>query len=252
MLVKACLNGSRDRREQAAVPISPRDLAIDAHQAVAAGAGALHVHPRRADGSETLDPLACGAAITAIRAACPGTPVGLSTGFWIESDSARRLSQVANWTVLPDFVSVNFSEPGILDLCQALIARAIGVEAGLWMVSDAQAFVESGLSGRCLRVLIEPRAEDPKDAIDTATAIEAVLDQHHMRLPRLLHGHEGATWTVLGAALKRGYDIRVGFEDTLHLPDGTRAKNNADLVTAAMRLVRQHGDTPLSPGRALD
>jgi uncharacterized protein (DUF849 family) len=35
---------------------------------------------------------------------------------------------------------------------------------------------------------------------------------------------------------RRGLDTRVGFEDTLHLPDGRRAASNADLVTAARNL----------------
>ncbi len=35
------------------------------------------------------------------------------------------------WTVWPDFASVNFEEPGVVDLCNALLERGIGVEAGL-------------------------------------------------------------------------------------------------------------------------
>jgi len=33
-----------------------------------------------------------------------------------------------------------------------------------------------------------------------------------------------------------GYVTRVGLGDTLYLPDGSRARNNADLVTAARHL----------------
>jgi len=35
---------------------------------------------------------------------------------------------------------------------------------------------------------------------------------------------------------RRGLDTRVGLEDTLYLADGTRARSNADLVTAARHL----------------
>ena len=244
MLVKACLNGSRHRNDHDAVPISPTELAVDARLAVAAGAAALHVHPRRENGLETLDPGACAAAIREIRAVCPGVPVGLSTGFWIEGDAARRLSCVATWTVLPDFVSVNFSEPGTVELCEMLISRQIGVEAGVWTVADAEAFAESGLSGRCLRILFEPREEKPEEALATADAIASVLDWHGVRLPRLLHGEGAATWPVLDASLLRGYDIRIGFEDTLHLPDGRLAQHNGELVAAAMLRVRAHESRP--------
>lgn len=245
VLVKACLNGSRHRREHAAIPVSPDELARDARRAVGAGAAALHVHPRRPHGSETLDPDVCAAAIRRIRAACPGIPLGLSTGVWIEGDHARRLSRIAAWTLLPDFVSVNFSEPGALELCAALLSRQIGIEAGVWTVADARAIAESGLADRCVRVLIEPREENPEEALATAAAIDAVLDEHGIRLSRVLHGEGSPTWAVLEGALERGHDIRIGFEDTLVLPDGSPAPHNGDLVAAAVRLVRQHGHRPL-------
>lgn len=247
VLVKACVNGTRSRAEHEAVPMFPHELAAEAQRAVAAGAGALHVHPRRADGSETLDAEACGGAIQAIRAACPGVPVGLSTGVWIEGDPAGRLAQVARWARRPDFVSVNVSEPGTPDLCGLLVTKRIGIEAGLWTVADAEAFVRSGLAERCLRILIEPRESDALEAIATADAIVAVLDRHGIRLPRVLHGEGRPAWAVLEAALERGYDVRIGFEDTLELPDGTRAVDNGSLVAAAVRIVEQHGHRPAPP-----
>jgi uncharacterized protein (DUF849 family) len=246
VLVKACLNGSRHPREHEALPISPALLGVDARRAVAAGAAALHVHPRRDDGSETLDPDICAAAIREIRTACPGIPVGLSTGLWIEGNPARRRSCIAAWTLPPDFVSANFSEFGTVELCESLIAQGIGVEAGVWSVADARAFVESGLPDRCLRVLIEPQEQDPSAALATADAIDATLDQHGIGLARVLHGEGSPAWAVLEAALDRGHDIRIGFEDTLVLPDGTRARHNGELVAAAVRLVRAHGLRALS------
>jgi beta-keto acid cleavage enzyme len=38
---------------------------------------------------------------------------------------------------------------------------------------------------------------------------------------------------VLEAALQHGYDTRIGLEDTLTLPDGSQAKDNAELVAFA-------------------
>ena len=130
MLVQACLNGGRRRAEHPAVPLSPDEIARDAARAVAAGAAALHVHPRAADGSETLDPTICDAVVAAVRAVCPGIPIGLTTGIWIEPAPARRLELVTAWAVAPDFVSVNLSETGVPELCDRLLARSIGIEAG--------------------------------------------------------------------------------------------------------------------------
>jgi len=38
-----------------------------------------------------------------------------------------------------------------------------------------------------------------------------------------------------------GYDTRIGLEDTLTLPDGQLAKDNAELVACAVRKARQIG-----------
>jgi uncharacterized protein (DUF849 family) len=44
-------------------------------------------------------------------------------------------------------------------------------------------------------------------------------------------------WPLIDEAAARGYDIRVGFEDTLALPDGSLAVSNAVLVAEARRRV---------------
>lgn len=249
VLVQACLNGSRRRDEHEALPLSPQALARAARGAVAVGAASLHVHPRRHDGVETLEPDACAETIRALAAACPGVPVGLTTGAWIDRAPRHRLLQLSRWTVRPDFVSVNFSEPGTGELCEWLIRNGIGIEAGLVTTADAGLFINSGVAPRCLRVLVEVGEPDPQAAVETASAIDAILDDRSIAVPRLHHGVGPATWAVLDAALDRGWDIRVGFEDTLHLPDGGRAQDNAELVAAAVELARRRGRSVVHPGR---
>ena len=238
VLIKACLNGSRSAQEHEALPLSPAALAEDALRCEEAGAGAVHIHPRGAGGNETLQPDACAAAIEAVRGRCPDLPIGLTTGLWISGDSARRLRLVDRWTSLPDFCSVNFSEDGTDELCKLLFERGIGIEAGLGSVADARAFVGSQFVERCLRVLVEvePGASDP---IRTAALIGRVLEGSGVHLPRVQHGHDTAAWPLLEDALVHGYDVRIGLEDTLLMPDGSRAQGNADLVEAAARIAAQ-------------
>jgi len=211
---------------------------------VKAGAAALHVHPRGADGIETLEAGACAAAVTAIRERCPGIPVGLSTGAWMAPEPGARERLLESWTILPDFVSVNFSEKGTAEICATLIRRGVGIEAGLWSVDDVRVLIDSGLAPWCLRVLIETQPPDRAEAVAAAAAMDADLDEAQVWLPRLHHGDGLATWSVLDAALARGHDIRVGLEDTLQLPDGSRARDNAALVAEAVRMVRRHGHRP--------
>ena len=55
-MVQACLNGSRTAEHGAAVPMSPKDLARSAADAVAAGATEIHVHPKCPCGHDSLSP----------------------------------------------------------------------------------------------------------------------------------------------------------------------------------------------------
>ncbi|WP_442816024.1 3-keto-5-aminohexanoate cleavage protein [Streptosporangium sp. NBC_01810] len=90
--LKACLNGARRPGDQPALPVTPPQLAEAAREAREAGAGAVHMHPRDEAGSESLSAVHIGAAVRAVRAACPGLPVGVSTGLWITGGDvdARR------------------------------------------------------------------------------------------------------------------------------------------------------------------
>ena len=239
MLIKACLNGSRRPDEHDALPLSPTALASDADECKQAGAGAVHIHPRGMGGRETLEPDACAAAIEAIRDQCPGLPIGLTTGLWIVGDSARRHALISSWTVLPEFCSVNFAEPGTEELCDLLLSKGIAVEAGLSSIADARVFVESPFRERCLRVLVEIEPGGPEDPVKSAAAISRILDAGGVRTPRLQHGLGVCAWPVLRDALARGYDLRIGLEDTLTLRDNSRAAGNADLVASVARLVSQ-------------
>jgi uncharacterized protein (DUF849 family) len=51
----------------------------------------------------------------------------------------------------------------------------------------------------------------------------------------LLHGPEATAWPLLDEAAHRGYDARIGLEDTLSWPDGTIAQGNRALVAEARR-----------------
>ena len=238
LILQACLNGAR---AHPAVPFTPQQLAAAARRSVEAGANALHVHPRRADGKETLEASVCAEVLEAIRTVCPGVPVGFTTGFWIVPDEARRYAHIRGWHLLPDYCSVNFSEPGAEELCALLFAKGIGVEAGLANVQDAYRLLESDLVGRCLRLLIEIETQDLAEALKEAEAIEILLDEALLKVPRLLHGVDAAAWPLLELSLQQGYDVRIGLEDTLTLPDGRLAASNAELVAQARTLAQKAG-----------
>jgi uncharacterized protein (DUF849 family) len=242
MLIKACLNGSRAPGTHPALPLTADEIANEAAKTVQVGANALHIHPRSRDGEQTLEPEACGAVLKEVRARCPGVPIGLTTGLWIDKDPEKRLEQIRAWSELPDFVSVNFNEPGTEQLCQLLLGRGIGVEAGLGNADDVKLLLEIGMAERCVRLLLEPDNDETVEAsMREVEEMERLLDEEGVRTPRLLHGYNATAWPLLESALQKGYDVRIGLEDTLNMPDGRQARDNAELVAYAFRLASQAG-----------
>lgn len=237
--IQACLNGARARGFHPRLPVTPGDLAADAARCAAAGAVALHIHPRGADGAETLDARAIAAAVQAVREAAPGLPVSVSTGDWIEQDDRRQIEAVRAWGALPpaarpDEASVNLSERTAPLVMEALLAGGIGVEAGLASVADADRLLGLGLLPRCRRVLVEMEDVEPAAAEAVAAAILALLGTGGPE--RQLHGFGRSAWPMARRAMALGLMLRLGLEDVAELPDGTRAPDNAALVAAGMAL----------------
>jgi len=234
IFLQAALNGDSIHP---ATPRTPTAIAEATRAAVDAGAHSVHVHAFDDAGMETLDGAACAKVLRAIRALCPGTPISLTTSAAIVANPDDRFKIIQGWEELPDLVTANQGEPGIVELCELLISRGVGIEAGLLSVDDARAFVRSGLAGRCRRVLVEPLDADPDVAVRHAAQMEYVVVSTGNTLEQVHHGYGMACWAVNRRALSRGHGIRTGLEDITLLPDGTQAKDNAELVAAAARLM---------------
>src|SRR5215207_5814936 len=141
--LQAALNGDRTKAEHATTPVSVEELARDAAACVAAGARAIHLHPRDPDGRETLEAGIVDEVVTKVRDAC-GVPVGVTTSAEIEPDPERRLELVRTWHT-PDYTSVNVSEMGAAEIIETLIGAGIEIEAGVWTVKDVEWLAASGL-----------------------------------------------------------------------------------------------------------
>ncbi len=228
-MLQACLNGGRGHP----APSTPKDIAQSAAEAVAAGADELHIHPRNAEGAESLDPADVAACLSGLRAAVPGVPVGIGTGAWIAPGGRARHAHLQNWTELPDYVSVNIGEEDAPEVMDIMRGKGIGIEAGIWSQSDASRFAELG-PPPVLRVLVEVPDTSPEAA---AIEAEAVIDLLPEGVPVLLHGDGASAWPMVAMAAERSLDARIGLEDTLHLPDGAPAPDNASLVRAARRML---------------
>ena len=232
--VKACINGARTPDQHPNLPVTPDQLAAAAVAAHQAGARAVHMHPKTADGVDSLQAEVVGAAVRAVRHAAPGLPLGVTTGFWALSDPDERLRAVEAWTVLPDFASVNWHEPGSESLAHLLLRMGLGVEVGIFHAEAAASWAGSEIAAHCMRVMVEL---GPDGDVATADDVLGRVLAAGSPAPVLLHGLDESCWPLLEHAGARGVQTRIGMEDTLLLPDGSTAPDNAALVAAAVQLL---------------
>ena len=237
MIVQACLNGGRSPRYHPMLPATADAMARDGAACVMAGAAELHIHPRADEGQESL--AAVDPTVEAVRNACPGTLVGVSTGAWIEGSGSRTRAAIASWRQLPDYASVNLSEPDAPAIMESLERRRVGIEAGLASVTDADRFLTLPQAPYVFRVLIELEEQDPAAARALADQIARAVADAGWRRPILVHGCEATDWALVDLARQRRWSTRVGREDGNQLPTGAMAPSNAALVTAAVRLLRR-------------
>ena len=98
-------------------------------------------------------------------------------------------------------------------------------------VEDARRLdAASPLREQVLRTRVSITDTTPR-ATSTAAAL---LPRIPTGAPILLHGRGRGAWPTLVLALERGLHVRIGLEDTLQLPDGGIAGDNAELVAAAL------------------
>jgi uncharacterized protein (DUF849 family) len=248
MIVQACINGARPSDFHLALPLTADAMARDGAACIAAGAAELHLHPRAPDGYESLAPATMDATMLAVRKACPGSLIGVSTGAWIEGNERRTLSCIDNWGELPDYASVNLEEQDAPAVMERLRQRGVGVEAGLASVADAERLIALGVAQGVLRILIEVAEQDVGQALAVINGVEAVLDRAGVRRPILLHGLDATVWNLVALAGGRRWSTRVGLEDGSSLPDCTIASGNPALVAAAVEIFsrRMHRTKPAS------
>ncbi|MGW6549457.1 3-keto-5-aminohexanoate cleavage protein [Streptomyces sp. NPDC055051] len=229
------------------MPREPVALAEAAAEAVAAGADEVRLRPRTPCGAGSLSPRVVGPALAAVRE-CVRVPVSVPVDVWAEADPRRRVARILSWEFLPDLACVTWHEPGAEEVAEALLARGVAVEAGLRAGTAGPAlFARSPLAGRVLRIVAEvpdagagPWARAPDARHGEALAPGARpgevtgLGARLVAVPVMLCGTGAAAWPALRLARRLAVSARIGLEDTLLLPDGSRARSTAEQIRAAL------------------
>ena len=223
-----------------ALPVTADELLTELRACFAASATGVHLHVRDAAGAETLDPAVVNETCRRVREVADGpVEVGLTTGAWIVPSVADRVAMVREWEGV-DVATVNLSEDGFELVMGALLEGGTGLDVGLWSPQEMPRLLASGLLPHAARVSIELDPGGPYllpgPPEQLAARLGDLLDEAGSTCPRLTHGAGDWTWPLVRDAFRRGHATRVGFEDSILLPDGRTATSNADLVHAAAAL----------------
>lgn len=237
MLIKIALNGARPKKQNKYIPQSLAEIEKEVKLLFENGHKVFHIHCYDENGNESLKPEDVNNLVSLVKNISPEIQIGISSGDWIEPDLSKRKRCVEGWINLPDFISVNIIEDDAIEISELLLSRGVKIEAGLNEKKAAEKLVESGLYKDCLRILIEPEPEILKDAIECINEIEEVLDRNNVEVPRLLHGFNSVSWDILREAKRRGYDSRIGMEDTIFLENGEIVKSNLELINYTQKIL---------------
>jgi 3-keto-5-aminohexanoate cleavage enzyme len=249
--------GRRSKSDHPALPIAPDELARTAERCRDAGAAMVHIHVRDRDGRHSLDADAYRAATAAIRDRVGNSLVvqvtSESLGIFAPEQQMEAVRQVRPEAVslaLRELVPDAMHEPAFAAFLDWLRAEQVMPQIILYSPEEAvrlREMVKRGLvpfaEVPVLFALGRYRAGEtsrPDDLLPFLAPDVAPFDEW---MVCAFGRHETACVT---AAALFGGDVRVGFENNLHLPDGKLASGNEDLVSAAHNAIAACGLAPAS------
>ncbi|MFT3822153.1 MAG: 3-keto-5-aminohexanoate cleavage protein [Rubrivivax sp.] len=275
-ILTCALTGVLTNPQQHPVPVTPAQMAAEARDAFNTGASIMHVHLRaQAPGMGHLpswDPDVAEAVVGAIRAACPGVIINLTTGTVgpdisgplaclrrVRPEAAACNAGSLNYLKIKDngdwaWPPMVFDNPvakirQYLDVMNELqihpefecfdvgIVRSVGMYLKNGMFSGVPEVnfvmgVASGMPCDAELLALLPRYTPP-GAVWQATLIG-----------------RGEVWPVHQKTAELGGMLRTGLEDTFYLPGGARADGNGVLIAALAACARNAGRAVASPAEA--
>ncbi|ULH14061.1 3-keto-5-aminohexanoate cleavage protein (plasmid) [Deinococcus sp. KNUC1210] len=236
MFLQVCLNGSRTHADHPRLPVSASEMVESVIALEQAGVQSVHLHVHDASGAESLHPEAVAFTLQSIRHRCPTMELAVSTSESIVKDPRRRVDLLRQWTVWPDTLCTNLSEEGIDDVIALAQEQGVHCEAGLFWPEDIR-HLRRLPQVKWRRLLLEPLSDDVAEAKDQLRALLDELGSPWLPVPHVIHGMNATTYSLLLEGAQRTRASRIGFEDTLVLPDGRVANDNVELYREALRWI---------------
>ena len=275
-ILTCALTGVLTDPAQHPVPVTPGQMAAEARDAFNAGASIMHVHLRQqAPGAGHLpswDPQVAAEVVDAIRDACPGVIINLTTGV-IGPDVSGPLACIRR--VQPEIAACNAGSlnylkikdnghwawpPMVFDNPVAKVQQFLDVMRETGTHPEFECF-DVGIV-RSVGMYLKAGMFDGVPELNFVMGVASGMpcDAGLLELlPR--YAPAGAVWqtTLIGRAeiwpvhrrtAELGGMLRTGLEDTFYLPDGSRARGNGALIEALARCALDAGRTIASPQQA--
>ncbi|MET0529545.1 MAG: 3-keto-5-aminohexanoate cleavage protein [Microvirga sp.] len=237
--------GRRTKADHPALPMTPHELAETAASCLEAGACMIHAHVRDADGRHLLDAQAYCDAIAAIRKAVGDRLLIQITSEALgiydsgtQMDVVRAVKPEAVSLALRELAPDEASEPAFAEFLTWLRQERIVPQIILYTPEEAIRLDEMRRRGLVpfetipvLYVLGRYTPGQTSHPTDLLPFLASGQPNFSNWMVCAFGCHETACVTA-GALL--GGHVRVGFENNLDLPDGTRAGSNAELVRDAV------------------
>jgi 3-keto-5-aminohexanoate cleavage enzyme len=275
-ILTCALTGVLTDPKQHPVPVTPAQMAAEARAAFDAGASIMHVHLRQQEPGlghmPSWDPDVAQAVCDAIRAACPGVIINLTTGV-VGKDVSGPIACLRR--VQPEIAACNAGSlnylkirdsgewawpPMVFDNPVAKIAQMLDTMRLSNTHPEFECF-DVGIVrsvGMYLKAGMFDGVPEYNFVMGVASGMPCDADLLAL-LPRWMA--PGAVWqtTLIGRqevwpvhqkTADLGGMLRTGLEDTFYLPDGARARGNGELIEALASCARRAGRDIASPEEA--
>jgi 3-keto-5-aminohexanoate cleavage enzyme len=278
-ILTCALTGVLTNPKQHPVPVTPAQMAAEARDAFNAGASIMHVHVRNQEEGmghmPSWDPEVMASVVDAIRAACPGVIINLTTGV-VGKDISGPVACIRR--VKPEIAACNAGSlnylkikddgnwawpPMVFDNPVSKVQQFLDVMAecgthpefecfDVGIVRAVGMFIKNGMlkpdMGRPEYNLVMGVASGMPCDADLLALLPQWMAPNSLWQATLIGRTE--IWPVHQKVADLGGMLRTGLEDTFYLPNGERAKGNGELITALAACAERAGRSIASPAEA--
>lgn len=269
------LTGVLTNPKQHPVPVTVAEMAASARDAFNAGASIMHVHFRSQAPNmghmPTWEPDVAGAIIEAIREACPGVIINMSTGV-VGNDISGP--EACMRRIKPEIAACNAGSlnylkvrsngqwawpPMLFDNPVSKVEKFLKVmnETGampefecfdVGIVRSIELFVKAGLTDHPdYNFVMGVASGMPADPRLLELLVQYRLQTSTWQVTAI--GREDV-WPLHQRTAELGGQLRTGVEDTFYLPNGEQTSGNGPLIEALAQCARNAGREIASPDEA--